>query len=214
MRKHVHSYSSLSTFRQCPRRFEAQYITREFRDPGGPATLRGNLIHEQMEKYILGEREEEPVAVPKSGIHRVYRLLRQSGGPIHVEKQVAVRQDGSACGFFDSDVYLRGKLDIVWVLGQTLVRDWKTGKRRSDATKMQASTYAILAGSGFVPPVEVTFDYLNNGEEPPVCPDAADRQEIWDLMAAVDNSTAFPPRPSPLCRWCPVKTCEFHKDPP
>lgn len=207
----THSFSSLSKFVNCPRMYEAQYITKEFRDTGSEATRKGEIIHKELEQYIKGETDKQPVAAPVDGLHEVLRGLKASGLPVEVEQDLAIKRDLTPCGFWDKDAYLRGKLDVVVYLPDlTLGKDWKSGKRRNN--NFQASTYALLLhshapGSN----VQIFFDYLEKGRDKPIEPTHNDMMEVIKTAMAIDESTVFPPKPSGLCRWCPVLTCEFNE---
>lgn len=207
----THSFSSLSKWRNCPRMFEAQYITKEFRDTGSEATRKGEIIHKELEEYVKGETAKAPVSAPADGLHDILRALKERGVPVDVEQELAVRQDLSPCGWWDKDAYLRGKLDVLVDLSEMVLGlDYKSGKRRNNI--FQASTYAILIHAHHPgAEVQLYFDYLEKGRDKPIKPKWEEMAEVLHTAKTIDDSTIFPPKPSGLCRFCPVLTCEFNE---
>ena len=59
--------------------------------------------------------------------------------------------------------------------------------------------------------MRIVFDYLNNGRDKPVEGKPSDLEIVRRLTDAVEADGVYPPRPTPLCRWCPVMTCEFNE---
>lgn len=204
----AHSFSSISTFEKCPRHYEAQYILKTVKFTGSEATRRGDRIHKELEEYVKGERGEQPSAVPSDGLHEVLRALYPHG-MVQVEQPVAVTKDLEPCGFWDKEAYLRGKLDVTVHLPEEVqAYDYKSGKRRNNA--LQASVYSVLL-SPLAKPVTIWFDYLDQGRDKPIPGKPEDVQTVMQKAAAIDAAQVFPPRPSPLCRWCPVTNCEFNE---
>lgn len=204
----THSFSSISTFEKCPRHYEAQYILKTVRFTGSDATREGERIHKALEKYIDGSSDEPPRRVPSDGLHDVLRGLYPHG-MVQVEQEVAVTKDLTPCGFWDKEAYLRGKIDVSLALPDSVTAwDWKSGKRRNNA--LQASVYSVLL-SPLAKPVTIYFDYLDQGRDAPITGKPQDVPSVMQKAEAIDGSTVFPPRPSPLCRWCPVTNCEFNQ---
>lgn len=208
----AHSYSSISTFEKCPREYEARYVTKTVKFTGNEHTRRGDRIHKALELYIKGETNTPPVPseAPADGLHEILRALREHA-PVEVEQSLAVTKDLEPCGFWDKEAYLRGKLDVtIHLPGVVLTCDWKSGKRNNN--KLQAAVYSTMLQAHAPGKQVVTyFDYLDKGRDEPIRGDKGDIAEVMAKAAAVDAATVFPPRPSRLCGWCPVKTCEFNE---
>lgn len=205
----THSYSSISTYLQCPLRYEAQYVSRRVKDPGSEASRRGDRIHKQLELYIRGTSDEAPELQPGNGL---LEQLRQGAkaGRVHAELAVAVGADFAPVDFWSKQAMLRGKIDVLAdTPGAVLAIDWKTGKKRENA--LQGHFYAALV-SALHPerPIRVVFDYLEKGRTPAVHYKPDMRDEVRSLVEMVEGATVYPPRPSPLCGWCPVTDCKHH----
>lgn len=117
----AYSFSSISTYLQCPRRFQAQYIEKRVRDTGSEASRHGERVHKQLELYVKGESDELPDQRPKDNI---LDALRRAGAK--AELKVAVSYDFEPRDFWAKDVMLRGLVDVqVEMPGGVVVVDWK-----------------------------------------------------------------------------------------
>ena len=57
------SYSRLSTFETCPRKFEYLYVLKSVKDEGSTATDYGTRVHEALENYGRALVSGDPVAM-------------------------------------------------------------------------------------------------------------------------------------------------------
>lgn len=203
----IHSYSAMSTFLQCPRRYEAQYLLKTHKDKPFDATDRGNRIHAEIESYLKGERADIPSETPRDTLLDV---LRKAGAKAEVP--LAVRHDGTPCDFWATGARLRGKMDVIVSLDGVLIGiDWKTGKRRDNS--LQAAVYGYML-SAYYPgqPIRIVFDYLSNGRDPAYHYDTGMKERVENLMEDMETTQVFPPKPSGLCGWCPVNSCEYWRE--
>ena len=209
----AHSYSSLNTWKKCPFQWEQQYKLKKFKGSFGEAAKAGVVIHEQIEKFIKGEREQLPSVLPKDDLVVKLRDMRVAGLDVVPEEALAVDRDFKPTKFFGKSVLLRGKVDVRWRIGDEVwAIDWKGGKRRPDDQKFQAKIYfAMLEAHYPGTSTHFVFDFLNNGRDKPLTADGTEKEEVLDLINEVESAERFDPRPSPLCRWCPVVTCEYNE---
>lgn len=98
--------------------------------------------------------------------------------------------------------------DNTYLCTRAFIPTHNSGKRRNNA--LQASVYSVLL-SPLAKPVTIWFDYLDQGRDRPIPGKPEDVQTVMQKAAAIDAAQVFPPRPSPLCRWCPVTNCEFNE---
>lgn len=210
-----YSYSALNTYKKCPRQFEQQYKLRKVKSAGGAAADAGKIVHEQIEHFIEGKRDALPSAIPPDGLVQNLRAGRKAGLPIKVELRLAVNDDLEPCAFFarNTHVLLRGALDVEIKTGASVTAiDWKTGKRWPQDQAFQADVYHTLLRAHY-PELEtrVIFDFLANGRDPVDGADGSETREVMSLIDAIEAETRFDPSPSPLCRFCPVVTCEYNE---
>jgi len=134
------SWSRLSNYRQCPRQFEAKYLTKEYPDEGeNPAFAKGTKVHKQLEDYILykkGLNDEPVLGMISSNVVPIIDKLFNQFGPdaIFAEQQLALDHKWRETTWFGKPdvVKFRGIIDmIVFEDAETItVVDFKTGKFR------------------------------------------------------------------------------------
>jgi hypothetical protein len=128
--KLAHSYSAIKLYENCPLRYYRQRVVKDVVDQGGEASKHGERIHEFLEKRLaentqLPQEAEryEPLCVSVEKIAK--------SGTLYVEKELVLTDELKPTGWWDADAWLRSKLDVLVVVGDTaVVMDWKTGKRR------------------------------------------------------------------------------------
>lgn len=207
------SYSSISNYLQCPRKFKEVNVDYRFKDSSF-AAHKGEDVHKKIEEYIIGISDTPPIEN-----HAVIENLRvtyknlPAGYGIGVEEMFAVDINGKSVAYKSPDAVLRGKIDAYVITpDRMIVFDWKTGKRRDN--RMQATAYDILAGHLMDGQRDFVFDYLKEGRDPAIKVSKEDRDNFWKIINTIENATEFPERPSPLCAWCPVPKafCKFKKE--
>lgn len=207
----AHSFSSISTWVQCPKKYEETYILKRWKDEGSAASRRGDVIHKELELYLKGERTERPTLEPQGGL---LDMLKTVGA--EAEPQLAVTRDLQPTGFWSDDAWLRGKLDAVIARMEPLTAwDWKSGKKRNN--DLQADVYHVLLRGTYpkAGKIRIVFDYLEKGRQPPYQPGEGAIERVTGLTDRIEGATAFPPKPSPLCRgYCPVKNCDYYEERP
>lgn len=198
------SYSSISNFLQCPKKFEQVNLLKAVKDVGSEATRHGNLVHEQIERAIKGEN----VIPLQRPLDSLIETLQAIGA--EVEKPVAVTKSWEPCEFTDPRAVLRGRIDaLVASASRVAVIDWKTGKRRDNT--LQATVYTAMVAPLYPGrPIQAVFDYLDKGRDPPILILPRDaKNHVGDILNSIWGTKNFIPRPSGLCGWCPVNTCQY-----
>lgn len=200
-----YSFSAISSWVNCPNAYYECYVLRKWYKET-KETKRGNLVHKELEDYILGVVDIPPDVRPCDDLLDVLRALPD----VYVEAALAVDRDGLCVPYDSPDCVLRGKIDVLVGMPDIMwVIDWKTGKRRDNT--LQAAVYGVLV-KGIVPnlPVKATFDYLDKGRDQAIHHSEAAQKRVWELIKKIEEATEFPCKPSGLCGWCGVETC-VHK---
>ena len=199
------SYSTYKTWKTCPRKVKLSKIDG-IKEPGSPATERGEAIHKEAELYIA----EHQTIMPESlkSLAAQFQELWERGAEVHPEEEWAVNRDWQFTGWDAKDTWLRAKLDAYYVEGSTLTLiDYKTGKVYPDHAG-QVALYALLGFLKFnhVETVNVQLWYLDQGF---IKEDSFDLEEVPDMLKQWEYAVAnmlvdeeFAPRPGPYCRWC------------
>lgn len=119
------SYSGLSLYNKCPKKWAWSYILGN-REPSGAAAERGTMLHDLLEKYF---KDLAPYPTGQSCLVKwqpYMKELKDCG--LVAEGEVAVFEDWTPAKFDDPMAWARGKID-----GETDdVYDWKSGKIYDD----------------------------------------------------------------------------------
>ena len=142
--KIVWSYSSLSLFQQCPKKYYHLRIAKDVKEPETEHILYGKQLHEAAEFYIgKGTPLPPQFAFVQPHLDRLKAL-----GDTHLcEYKMGLTRDLSPCGFFDKDVWWRGVADLIVINGDmAYVVDYKTGKssRYADTKQIEIMSLALF----------------------------------------------------------------------
>lgn len=212
----IHSYSSITQYENCPHAFHDRYVLRT-KYPDTQDQAAGIAKH-----ALLQHRIEDKSALPAelaSAEPMIASLERR--GPLHAEMKLAIDRDFTAHGFFGAAPWVRAVTDLVCVMPEMtlFVGDWKTGKVRETDTQLLINAITLMALWEKVERViganlwlrvgKVGTPYVWRREDLP-----AMRARLMGLTGPIESATTFPKKPSPLCGWCPVVTCEHNPGQP
>ena len=210
--KLAHSYSSIKLFENCPLRYYRQRIIKDVDDPGGEASLYGERVHEALELRL---KESKPL--PKE-LERHEPLcaaivdnLRQN--VIYVEKELTLNENLEPTGWWDSDAWLRSKLDVLIDKGdKAVVFDWKTGRKRADQFQMQIFAVQVFKHFPDVQEVLTSLLWLKDDSSTTHFYSRSQTNELWEEIIsrirriyAAAEADIWPARPSGLCPYCPAR---------
>ena len=218
-RRMAHSYSSVKDFEGCPKRFHEVRILKRFKQEDTEATLYGTAVHKAFENYV---KDKTPLPDQFAQFKPFVEPLASLEGDIRCEEKLGVRRDFSPCGFFDKDVWIRGIPDYLVVNRPrqvARVADYKTGKssKYADMAQLELMAAMTMAHHPEVNTVKAALLFVVAKD---VIKAEFTRQqlpEIWSKWAGRVGSVekavevnVWNPRPSALCRFCPVKDCANH----
>lgn len=217
------SYSSIKTYETCPRKYQAEKVTKEVPFTQTEATIYGTELHLAAEEYI---RDGKPIDPRFDFIQPYLDKLVDIPGEKFCELKVGVKKHDNrlvACDFFDPDVWFRGVADLVIVDGdRAWVVDYKTGKNAKYADTRQL---ALMAASIFLKYPEirkiktsllfvVSKDFIK--EDFTADFGLSIFSELNGLLTAREtsyNTDVWNPRPNGLCKkWCAVTACPHSGD--
>lgn len=211
------SYSALTAFETCPRRFELTRVSKKVVEPQTEATLWGNKVHKALELYAKGTKPLPP-DMEKYGRY-VKKIMSYEGKRV-VEERVALDRNLRPTKWMAKDVWVRGVIDI-GVVGseRAYLLDWKTGKRKPDSDQLKLFAALAFAMYPWIDSVVTGFIWLKEDKFDKQLFTRQQLPEIWSeflprlsRVAHAYNENKWAPKPSGLCRnWCPVgkKLCEF-----
>jgi len=214
------SYSSIKTFDQCPKKYYHLKILKDVKDTGSEATIYGQEVHKAAEDYI---KDGVPIPEKFAYIRGVVEALGRKEGEKHTELRLGVKRiDGGyePCKFLGKGVWWRGIADLVIIDGDTAYSvDYKTSKNAKYADVKQLD---LVAGGIFThfPQVDKIRSALIFLVSNDVIKKDHYREHMHNYLSTFDplldrlevaeESGVWNAKSGPLCRFCPVLSCEHH----
>jgi hypothetical protein len=203
--KRAHSYSSLSTYRKCPKYFHWCYVLGN-KEPDKPAAMRGHDLHAKLEEFFKGAPYPSRTPALKPWQRFMENLTKYNPEP---EAEIAVNSEWIPCAFDDKDAYARGKIDLRYTLGGVRhILDWKSGRVYDDHPE-QGKMYMAIEPDLW-DDYETEFVYLDIPlhTTPRRYVRGAKQLEIvklTNLIEIVNHDTEYVATPSrESCLYCPL----------
>jgi hypothetical protein len=215
------SYSSLGTFKQCPKKYYHLKVAKDFKDSENSASLYGKEVHTAAELYM---KNDTPIPKKFSFMVPIVESLKNIGGDKLCEVKLAVAKgpDGYApTTFFATDVWWRGVADLVILDGDIAYSvDYKTGKnaKYADTTQLDAVAAGLFTHYPELKTIKSALAYVISKEfitkEHTVdkCNEYFETfHPALDRLAVAEDTGVWNAVSGPLCGWCPVTSCEHHR---
>lgn len=211
------SYSTLTAFETCPRRYYLTKIAKVVTEQYGAEAKHGNEVHKAIELDLKGER---PLDEKYAKYRPMVDVVKKYKGEQMIEHKFGVTENFEPTNFFGRDVWCRGVIDYAVIIGNAAVSiDWKTGKPKQDSQQMRLFAAATFTMNENIDVVRTGFAWLGHNKMDVETFKREDASEIWGdftrrviRMEKAAEQNKFPPNPSGLCRnWCPVgrNNCDF-----
>lgn len=213
------SFSSLSTYANCPLQYHLQYNERVIPYQETEATRYGTRVHQALEDYCRsGTMPADDIKPFLPFADKILSL----GGEMFIERQFALSHEFRPAEFDDASAWLRGVVDIGTVAGdRALVGDWKTGKIRPDSDQLKLFAGFILTHYPAVEKVKTAYIWLKFGKITTESYTRDDLPGILDYFLGKTHRIVLSyarakwlPKPSGLCNgWCGAgaEHCDFWK---
>ena len=212
------SYSALKDYVNCPRQYKEVKVLKRYVKEPTQQMLYGTEVHKACEDYV---GKDVPLAKNYERFKPVLDTLKAIPGTRYPEHEMALDRDRKPCGFKDENRWVRGIVDLLVVDGDhAFIIDYKTGSNKYPDPKqlklMALMTYAHFPEVKFIKAglLFVMHDSFMNEEYK-----REDIDKLWNAfnrdlerLKLSYESDAWMPNPTPLCGWCPVKSCEYHKE--
>lgn len=216
-----HSYSGLTAYETCPRRYYLTRVSREVSDPPGEAAKWGTTVHSAMESRL---KNGTPLPPSLGGYESLAVMLTTKQGKRLIEHKMAVDRGFRPVGWTDPKAWFRAIVDFALVGPQSAVLlDWKTGKRKPDMSQLKLSSAVAFSHFPYVKEVHTMYVWLKDKKLDKEIINIDQRGGLWnDLQPRVQRlelayrDNKWEPKPSGLCGvWCPVtkRHCEFGRPP-
>jgi len=232
------SYSRLSQYEECPRRFQLNYILKAFPvEQDNPYFIRGNAIHKQLEMYALdayvkSQGMDSKVKVPKLSdasktATKIVDNLIKTHDSIEVEQQLCVDKEWRPVSWFSKPTiaYYRVIVDLLAINAagrSAMVIDWKTGKVREYDDKETGQLH-LTATTMFelmpeIDTIKTAYLFVDHRQS---IARTFRREDLPQMKKPfihayneVNSDEDFEPTPNPHCTYCPAtkKQCPYARN--
>ena len=214
--KYTWSYSGISLFKQCPKKYHRLKVVKDIVEPVQDHLLYGTAVHKAAEDYV---RDGVPVPEKYGFIKEQLDALMKIKGDRYCEYEMGLTRDLQPCGFKAEDVWWRGIADLIIVDGEkAYLVDYKTSKssKYADPEQLELLSLALFkhfpqvkkvkAGLLFVVVKDfVKVEYAND----------ENAGKAWVKWLGVTHTletcmtnNVWNAKPNFTCRgWCPVTDC-------
>jgi hypothetical protein len=211
-RPFVGTYTNLNTFRSvCEYQAYRRYIKKDIPYVETDAMRFGNDIHSAFE-HRLGSRKP----LPEHMRHWEGFAYPFDKYQVLVEQKLGMTDRARVTGFFDSDVWFRGKADAVVLKGElAFICDWKSGNSKFE-DPFELATNALLLKIRYPELKKVVGSYAwlkenRMSQQYDLSDFKGTFMEISRLIGLVTEKRAsgeWVKRKSGLCGYCNVTDCD------
>ena len=212
------SYSGLKDYSNCPKQYQQVKVLKKFSKRPTQQMLYGTEVHTALENYV---KDGTPLAKNYERYKKQLDPLRDMAGIKYPEHRMAITYDKEPCTFGAKNYWARGIADLLVIDGdQGFIVDYKTGSNKYPDPK-QLQLMALMAFAHFPEVNHIKAGLLFVAHEHFVTSEYT-REKIdqywqdfyWELerMRLSYENDSWQANPTPLCGWCPVHTCEHHKE--
>ena len=213
------SHSALKDYEGCPRRYHEVKVLKNYPFKDTEATLYGKEFHTAAELYI---KDDKPLPPQFSFAQETLDALKAKPGRKLCEYEMGVRADLTPCGFMDPDVWCRGIADLLIIDDDNLsarVVDYKTGNNKyPDREQLKLMALMVFAHFPHIRRVSGALLFVLKDDIAKASYMVGEAEEYWwdyrQRVARIEQaheSGVWNPKPTPLCGWCVVKTCEHNR---
>ncbi len=218
MSKFTWSYSSLSLFQQCPRKYYRLKVVKDVKDKETEALLYGKEVHKAAEEYV---RDGKPIPPQFSYIQKFLDPLKEIPGTKLCEYEMGLTEKLEPCGFKAPEVWWRGIADLLIINGdKARLVDYKTGKSSQYADVKQLELLSLAVFKHFPEVQSIKAGLIFMVAEDLVRAEYAlnQQQDIWAKwlpeLSRLEKSyevDVWNAKPNFSCKkFCPVTDCEHN----
>lgn len=210
------SYSRVTSYEQCPRKFWAESVAKTVPFEESEEMSAGKDWHKGAELFV---KRGTPLPLHMRHWEPVLQKFRDAPGEKMVEQQIALNAQWQPVEWYAKDTWLRVKSDLTILNGMAAVQiDYKTGKPKDDFTQLRLNSAVtfhlapelrqIQHGFLWTKTKTMTFETMTVEQVPSFWADMLPRVARYTEAHHQQN---FPPRPGFLCKkYCRVRTCQYY----
>lgn len=168
------SWSRLSDYLQCPRKFKFKYIdklTNFTAQSDSPHLIRGSNVHKALENYLISVNEgKNPGESSLPEVEQTKPLIqsfRQNFTSVVPEQQISIDKDWKQVEWFSKQSYYRAIFDLIALAPTAVViGDYKTGKFKDysadEPGQLELSAAIALNMWSHIPQVDTMYIYVDH----------------------------------------------------
>tara|TARA_R100000988_G_C3982896_1_gene157997 strand:- start:626 stop:1297 length:672 start_codon:yes stop_codon:yes gene_type:complete len=214
------SYSSLSLFKQCPRKYYHLKVVKDIKEPVSQPMLYGNRVHKAAEEYVKNNVEiPEPFKYIKKSVDTI---LENFKGEVFCEERLGVTKSLEPCSFYAKDVWYRGIVDLLIIQeDKAVIIDYKTGKHpdRADTDQLELMSLAVFKHYPFINKIKAGLLFVVKKALIKAKYSSDEQDDLWvkwrdevDVLNTCYVNDVWNARENFTCRgWCPVTSCEHNE---
>jgi len=211
------SFSSLKDYINCPKQYQEVKVLKHYVKYPTEQMRYGTEVHKACEDYV---GEGKPLAKNYERFKPVLDSLIAINGIKYPEHKMGLDINGKACQY-GKGYWVRGIVDLLVVDGkEAFIVDYKTGSSKYPDVK-QLTLMALMTFEHFpeVENIKAGLLFIVNDAFVTEVYRRENIKKMWEtfdphlerLTHSYENDV-WQANPTPLCGWCPVRTCEFHKE--
>ena len=217
MANYTWSYSALSEYIKCPKKYYEIRVAQNYTVIPSEQMIYGTEVHKALEDYVKDGKE---LAVNYLRFKPAADALIDIPGEKYPEYEMALFRDKTPCDFADSNRWVRGIVDLLIVDGDyAFIVDYKTGSSKyPDPKQLRLMSLMTFAHFPNVNKIKAGLLFVMHGSFVTEEYTREDLDKSWAKfngpLGRLDNSydnNVWPPNPTPLCKYCPVKSCDFNR---
>jgi CRISPR/Cas system-associated exonuclease Cas4 (RecB family) len=213
------SYSRLSLYKECPKKFWYKYIDKSIISTDSPIFEKGKFIHALIETYpnlpAYEFKFEEVRSKMIQYITQIFDLCATDKKMIWLldnclfrEKQFYLNHALNNCTEEDGSL-VNGIIDYVGMIGETLIiADWKTGQTQKYASFEQLKLYSIWAFNEFpeINSVRCFFFFIEQNKTLHLEIKRSElsglKLNVLSVIDDINKDTVFKKKPADNCKYC------------
>jgi CRISPR/Cas system-associated exonuclease Cas4 (RecB family) len=217
MAQYTWSYSALKEYENCPKKYYEIRVAQNYTVIPSEQMIYGTEVHKALEDYVKDGKE---LALNYLRFKPAADALIDIPGEKYPEYEMALFRDKTPCDFADSNRWVRGIVDLLIVDGDyAFIVDYKTGSSKyPDPKQLRLMSLMTFAHFPNVNKIKAGLLFVMHGSFVTEEYTREDLDKSWAKfngpLGRLDNSydnNVWPPNPTPLCKYCPVKSCDFNR---
>ena len=211
------SYSSLKQYQNCPKQYQEIRVLKNYIVKENEAMMYGKEVHSALEDYV---RDGKELAKNYQRFKPMVDTLINIPGDKYPEYEMALTHNKSSCDFKSDDRWVRGIADLVIVDGtHAFIIDYKTGSNKYPDPK-QLRLMSLMVFTYFPDVLKIKAGLLFVMKNSFVSEEyhRKDMDKSWGMfeqpLKRLENSyetDVWEAKPTPLCGWCSVDSCDHWK---